>query len=385
MNLNKIQDQLAELQLDGWLLYDFRRSNELACQLLEIPADRLLTRRFFYWIPAVGEPVKLVHAIEDQTLNHLPGQTVRIHTWQELEGGLADILKGTKRVAMEYSSLPAISRVDGGTVDLVRRFGVVVESSAALLTSVWDEAQWRSHLAAAEALDAIAQETWDWIARALNVGKWPTEYEVQQFILERFAFHQCVSDDPPICAVNAHSADPHYTPSKNGSTPIQKGDFILIDLWCRKKGEETVYADITRVAVAAPQPTEEQQQIFSIVRRAQQAATDLVRERFARRQPLRGFEVDRAARSEIVKAGYGDFFIHRTGHNIDRRDHGPGTHMDDYETHDDRLVLPSTCFSIEPGIYLPGKFGVRLEYDVFIHPDGRVQVTGGEQNQIVPI
>lgn len=383
MKLSETQDLLKQLQLDGWLLYDFRRSNELACQFLEIPADRLLTRRFFYWIPAAGEPLKLVHAIEDQALQHLSGATSRYRTWQELERALAELLKG-KRIAMEVSALPAISRVDGGTLDLVRRLGATVTSSAPLIQSVWDEKKLRSHLAAAEALDAIAEETWDWIARSLNVGRTLTEYEVQQFMLERFVFHECVTDDPPICAVNGHAADPHYGPAKEGSSAIGKGDFILIDLWCRKKGDDTVYADITRVAVAG-EPTARQKEVFTIVRAAQEAATELVRDRFAKKRPLMGWEVDQAARDVITKAGYGDFFIHRTGHNIDRRDHGPGTHMDNYETHDDRLVRASSCFSIEPGIYLPGEFGVRLEYDLFVHPDGKVQVTGGVQNQIVAL
>jgi Xaa-Pro aminopeptidase len=382
--LSQTKKELSQIKIDGWLLYDFRRSNELACQFLEIPADRLLTRRFFYWIPAGGEPIKLVHAIEDKVLSHLPGKTRRFRTWQELEEALRGLLSGVKRVAMEYSPynrLPAISRVDGGTIELVRSSGVEVVSSADLLhAGIWDEPKWRSHFAAAKVVDTIATETWDWIANGLE--KSITEYEVQQFILERFSFYGCHSDDPPICAVNAHSADPHYLPSQRETTTIRRGDFILIDLWCRQKGEESVYADITRVAVALPSPTARQQEIFSIVRSAQKAATELVRHRFAEKKPLMGWEVDQAARDLIQKAGYGDYFIHRTGHNIDLRDHGPGTHMDNYETHDDRHILPATCFSIEPGIYLPGEFGVRLEYDLFVHPDGRVQVTGGEQNQI---
>lgn len=284
---------------------------------------------------------------------------------------------------MEYSprnALPAISKVDAGTVELIRSLGVEVVSSANLLQSRWDEHKWQSHLAAAAALDAIAAETWEWIPRRLTDGL--TEYAVQQFILERLAARDCLSDDPPICAVNAHSADPHYVPPKEGSAGIQKGDFILIDLWCRKRGEGTVYADITRVGVAAQKPTARQEEIFGIVREAQEAATDLVRERFAQKRPLMGWEVDQAAREVIQRSGYGDFFIHRTGHNIDMRDHGPGAHMDNYETHDDRVVLPLTCFSIEPGIYLPGEFGVRLEYDLFVHADGRCQVTGGIQTGI---
>lgn len=385
-NLNEIQHNLSQWGLDGWLLYDFRRSNELACQFLVIKPEQLLTRRFFYWIPAKGEPVKIVQAIEGKVLDHLPGEALRYRTWQELEAALANVLRGSKKVAMEYSprnALPAISRVDAGTLDLVRSLGVEVVSSANLLQRNLSEAQIGSHLEAAEALDAIADECWEWIAKNLESGKTLTEYEVQQFILERFALRECVSDDPPICAVNAHSADPHYAPQKEGSSMIRKGDFVLIDLWCRKKGEETVYADITRVAVAAEEATERQREVFSIVKEAQDAATQLVKERFLEKKPLMGWEVDQAARDVIQRAGYGDYFIHRTGHNIAERDHGPGTHMDNYETRDDRLVTLASCFSIEPGIYLPGEFGVRLEYDILVHADGCCEVTGGVQAQII--
>lgn len=387
--LEDIQHNLWKWGLDGWLLYDFRRSNELACQFLGIRPEQLLTRRFFYWIPAKGQPAKIVQAIESKVLDHLPGDALRYSTWQELQAALARVLSGSKKVAkkvaMEYSpqnALPAVSRVDAGTVELVRSLGVEVVSSANLLQRKLSEAQISSHLEAADALDAIAEETWEWIARSLDASKPLNEYDVQQFILERFAFHGCVSDDPPICAINEHSADPHYSPQKEGASLIEKGDFVLIDLWCRKKGEGTVYADITRVAVAAEQATEKQQKIFSIVKEAQDAATQLVRERFKEKQALQGWEVDQAARDVIQRAGYGAYFVHRTGHNIAERDHGPGTHMDNFETRDDRFVTPSSCFSIEPGIYLPGEFGVRLEYDILVHEDGRCQVTGGIQGQI---
>lgn len=385
-SLIEIQRGLTQGGLDGWLLYDFRRSNELASQFLDIKPEQLLTRRFFYWIPARGDPVKIVQAIEGKVLDHLPGHLASYRTWQELEAALAKVLQGANRVAMEYSpknALPAISRVDAGTVELVRHFGIEVVSSANLLQTELSEAQIRSHLEAAEDLDAIAEETWEWIARSMEAGKMLNEYEVQQFILERFAVHECVSDDPPICAVNEHSADPHYAPQKEGSSVIKKGDFVLIDLWCRKKGEGTVYADITRVAVAAEESTGRQREIFSIVKEAQDAATQLVKERFQEKSPLMGWEVDQAARDVIHKAGYGEYFIHRTGHNIAERDHGPGTHMDNFETHDDRLVTPASCFSIEPGIYLPGEFGVRLEYDILVHQDGRCEITGGVQAQVV--
>lgn len=387
VKLQNTQENLVNLGLDGWLLYDFRRSNDLACQFLEFPPERLVTRRFFYWIPTSGEPVKLVQAIESKILDFLPGKLETYRTWHELIQKLCDLLYGAKQVAMEYSekgALPYVSKVDAGTIEMVRSLGVKVVSSANLLlsSSKWDEGQLSSHLQAAEALDMTAEETWDFIKDSLLSGKQITEYDVQQFILERFAVRGCVSNDPPIAAINANTANPHYIPEKDTSLAIHKGDFILIDLWCRKKEEGSVYADITRVGIAAANPSRRQNEIFSIVKQAQEAATALVRERMFQQKPLLGWEVDQAARDVIETAGFGEFFIHRTGHNIDILDHGPGTHMDNFETHDDRLVLPQTCFSIEPGIYLPGEFGIRLEYDLYIHQDRKVEITGGIQTQI---
>jgi Xaa-Pro dipeptidase len=387
--INDVQQVLKDQELDGWLLYDFRRSNELACQFLGIGKDKLLTRRFFYWIPQKGIPLKIVHRIEDKTLEHLPGDILRYSTWQELEDHLAKFLRGKSKILMEYSprnALPYVSKVDAGTMDVVRGFGVEVVSSANLLqryTSVWDENKFKLHLDAAEVLSTVADQTWGFIRSGLKQGKFISEYAVQQFMLERFTYHGCETSDAPICAVNAHSADPHYAPSSDSSMQIQPGDFVLIDLWCKKKRPEAVYADITRVGVVADKPTEKQQEIFEIVRMAQKLATDLVRASLTESKPLMGWEVDQVCRDYIQSRGYGPYFIHRTGHNIDTTDHGNGAHIDNYETHDDRLLLPGTCFSIEPGIYLPGEFGIRLEYDIVIHLDGQVQVTGGEQNEIV--
>jgi Xaa-Pro aminopeptidase len=353
-----------------------------------MPSENLLTRRFFYWIPKAGEPVKILHGIEEKVLDHLPGKKNIYRTWQELEQTLQNTLAGTKKIAMEYSprnALPYLSKVDGGTLELIRSFGLEVKSSANLLqqfTSVWNEKKLRLHLEAADVLDKTAHEAWEFIRHHLKNNKPISEFEVQSFILEKFAQNNCISQDPPLCAVNAHSANPHYTPTRETSLPINPGDFVLIDLWCKKNTSEAVYADITRVAVAAPEPTPRQKQIFEIVRRAQKAATDLVIDRFAKGEPIRGWEVDRTCRQVIQKAGFGDYFIHRTGHNIDINDHGNGAHIDDYETHDERLLIPCTCFSIEPGIYLPNEFGVRLEYDLYIHKDGEVQITGGQQNSI---
>lgn len=372
---------------DGWMLYDFRRCNPMACRFLEIPNEALLTRRFFYWIPVEGSPVKIVSSVENP-LKNLPGQEVIFHSWMELEQSLESVLKGTKQVAMEYSprgAVPEVSRVDAGTVDLVRSFSQEVVSSGNLLqefTAVWDEERWNMHQEAATVLEYIAEDAWQWIKHHLEENKEITEYDVQQRMLKEMHRHECITNHPPICAVNAHSSDPHYEPQKSSSALIQKGDWILIDLWCKRNCKRAVFADITRVAVAKKEPSQREQEIFDVVKKAQQTALDFVKQCYQQGHPFYGFEVDRVCRRIIETAGYGAYFVHRTGHNIDEEDHGPGAHLDDLETHDARQLLPGTCFSIEPGIYLKGEFGVRLEYDVYLNPDGKVTVTGGIQKEI---
>lgn len=380
------QKHLQEKSLDGWLLYDFHRNNPLAHRCLKIPAEKMATRRFFYWIPASGPPIRLVHAIEAEMLDAWPGEKRIFSSWQSLERELEKILRGKRKIAMEYSpknSIPYISKVDAGTIDLIRSFGVEVVSSADFLlyfTSVLTEEQIESQRRAASALEEIANGAWDLIREAVQRGRKIRERDVQVYIGDEFQRRGLTADSSPIVAVNERSADPH---AETGSSLIQKGDFILIDLWGKEIGEKTVYGDITRVAVASAKPTEKQGEIFRIVRRAQQAGIALVRERFARRKEIQGWEVDEAVRSVIREAGYGEFFIHRTGHNIEVELHGSGTHMDNLEMHDTRPLVPMTCFSVEPGIYLPGEFGIRLESDVLIHRDGTVEVTGGEEEELL--
>ncbi len=380
--IQKAQKLLQANQIDGWLLYDFRRSNPLACRFLEIPESVLLTRRFFYWIPKTGEPVKIVSTVENP-LESLQGKEFKFRSWQDLETILGEVLKGVATVAMEYSpfcAVPEVSRVDGGTIDLVRQAGPKVVSSGDLLQEVYDEEKWVLQQEAAGILDQIAEDTWQWIAKHLNDGV--TEYDVQQRMLAKMHENNCITNHPPICAVNEHSSDPHYAPSKENSVKIERGDFILIDLWCKKNAPKATYGDITRVAVASNKPSQRHQEIFDVVKEAQSSALAFVKERYENGKTLFGYEVDRVCRQVIEDAGYGDSFLHRTGHNIDEDDHGPGAHIDDLETHDTRKLLPGTCFSIEPGIYLKGEFGVRLEYDVFLHPEGKVIVTGGIQKEI---
>lgn len=387
MKIDRLQKLLSEKKIDGWLLYDFRRSNSIAIDFLKIAPDAHLTRRFFYWIPKSGNPVAVVHRIETHILAHLPGEKRVYSSAEELDEALRSILKGVGSVAMEYShncNIPTLAKVDAGMVERVQSLGPSVISSGDFLQEllcVWSKEQLELHREAGKVLDRVAEGAWNWIGDKLKKNQPVTEYDVQQFILKEIERAGCVMEGEPICGVNEHSAQPHYAPSKNGSKKIQKGDWILIDLWCKKKVPQSVYADITRVAVAG-EPSEKQQEVFQVVYDAQKAAMEWVAARVGKE--MRGFEVDHVAREVIEKAGFGEYFTHRTGHNIHEEDHGPGANIDGFETHDDRLLIPGTCFSIEPGIYLPGEFGVRLEYDVYLHPT-KIEVNGGIQDLIVTL
>lgn len=384
--IKKAQKYLDREKLDGWLLFDFRRSNSLACHFLEIPEKSLLTRRFFYWIPKVGSPLKIISQVENP-LNHLPGESQIFRSWSDLAQLLKQLLKKNARVAMEYSpqgAIPEISKVDGGTIDLVKGCGAEVVSSGNLLqefVAVWDENKMESHRKAAHFLDLTVAKAWNFIEGHLKSKSPITEYDVQQFILNEMTKEQFFTNYPPICAVNENSANPHYAPSETWNKTIAKGDFILIDLWCKEKKPRAVYADITRVGVAANTPTEKQEEIFTIVKEARDAAFFFLKERLEAGKEIFGYEVDQVCRGSIEASGYGDYFVHRTGHNIDEEDHGPGAHIDNLETHDERKLLAETCFSIEPGIYLPGKFGIRLECDIILH-DKTFEITGGVQEEL---
>jgi Xaa-Pro dipeptidase len=387
--ISDVQKHLVKEKIDGWLLYDFNGINTLARDFLNIFPDELITRRFFYWIPAKGVPIKILHVIEPHVIRELPGEVMTYLKWQELEAQLGKILKGSKIVAMEFSprnAIPYLSKVDGGMVDLVRSFQVEVVSSASFLqyyTCVLDEEQYKLHQEAASLLDRIVGEAWEKIANALSKGIKITEYQIQQFIAEQITTRGFVAEAFPIVGVNAHSADPHYEPTKEKSSEVKKGDFVLIDLWCKKKHPKAVYADICRVAVADTKATEKQKEIFSIVRIAQKAATEFVAGRYAKGESTKGYEVDQISRKIIEDKGYGKYFTHRTGHNIYTKDHGPGAHIDSLETQDLRELIPRTCFSIEPGIYLPNDFGVRLEYDIFLGDQGKIHINGGFQDELL--
>ncbi len=384
----EVQKAMAKQQIDGWLLYDFRHSNPLAYTFLEIPPDKMLSRRFFYWLPREGDPIKILPEIEPHTFDHLPGIKLLYKGWEDLEKRLFSLSLQNKKIAMEFSprnALPAVSTVDGGTVELVKSSGAEIVSSANLLqryTSVWTEKQFQGHVAAADLLNEVVNLTWKYIENSLQDKITINEYHVQQFMLDLMQQAKCVSKHPPICAVNAHSADPHYSPSEKYSWPIKPGDFILLDLWCKQDWPGAVYADIARVGVAAASPSSFQQEIFNIVKSTRDQATIFIKENYESGKGMEGWQVDQLCRDVISKAGYGENFIHRTGHSLGEEVHGPGANLDNFETHDFRLLLPGTCFTVEPGIYLSDQFGVRLEYDIYLDPSGYMQVTGGIQEKI---
>jgi Xaa-Pro aminopeptidase len=389
-DLAAIQDALRGFGLDGWLLYDFRGSNVLARRVLGLEDKPVTSRRWFYAIPAKGEPRRLVHRIETGALDHLPGEKTIYLRWQDLDAGLGRLVAGGRRWAMEYApgiSNPYVSRADAGTVEAVRRHGVEVVSSGDLVQlfeATWDDEQWASHQAADRDNQAAYDMAWALIAERCRDGGAITEMEVQGAILDHFRRKHLTTYSPPIVAVGPHSGDPHYEPSRDHETPIRRGDFVLIDSWARLDQPRAVYSDLTRVGYVGEEVPETYEAIFRIVAAARDAAIATVREAFAAGRPLRGYEVDRAARRVIEEAGYGEAFIHRTGHSIGQEVHGNGANMDDLETHDERLVLRRSGFSIEPGIYLP-EFGVRSEVDVFIDGGGNVHVTGGLQQRVVPV
>jgi Xaa-Pro aminopeptidase len=389
-DLAAIQQSLREFGLDGWLLYDFRASNVLARRVLDMEARPAGSRRFLYMIPATGAPQKLVHRIEPGALDHLPGESRIYLTWQELESGIGTLLAGKRKVAMEYAgrvSNPYVSKVDAGTIEVVRGYGIDIVSSGDLIQqfeATWDDEQWAMHLAAEQCTTSAYDLAWSLIADRIGAGETIREIEVQAAIMDHFQHHGMTTYSPPIVAAGPHSGDPHYEPLPGHDGAIGPDDFVLIDLWCKLEKPRAVYSDLTRVGYVGATVPEKYERIFATVAAARDAAIACVRDAFAAGRPLRGFEVDDACRNVIEHAGYGPSFIHRTGHNIGQEVHGNGAHMDNLETHEERLVLRRTCFSVEPGIYL-ADFGVRSEINVFVDAAGKVHVTGGLQRCVVPI
>jgi Xaa-Pro aminopeptidase len=387
-DLSAVQAALKEFQFDGWLLCDFRGSNMLARRILDLGERPLMSRRFYYFIPADGAPSKLVHRIETGSLDHLPGEKTIYLRWQDLESALQRMVQGSKRIAMEYSPRngnPYVSRVDAGTVELIRGFGVAIASSGDLVQrfeAAWDDEQWAMHQEAAVHTDSAYARVWRFIAAQIRRGETLTERQVQLEIVRHFDEHGVQADHAPIVGVGPHSGDPHY---ETGDAPLKAGDFVLVDLWAKCKKPRAVYSDLTRVGFIGTDVPARYEEIFQIVARARDAAIDRVKTAFASGGPLQGWQVDQAARDVISQAGFGEAFCHRTGHSIGQETHGNGANMDNLETHEERRVLRRTCFSIEPGIYLP-EFGVRSEVNVYIDKNGEVHVTGGAlQQHVVPI
>jgi Xaa-Pro aminopeptidase len=388
MNLPAIQAALRERNVDAWLFYDHHRRDPIAYRVLGLPTTLMVTRRWFYVIPAEGEPLKLVHKIEAGHLDSLPGSKRGYAGWQELFDSIRVILGPYRDIAMQYSpnnTVFTISLVDAGTIEIVRGLGKNVVSSADLVAqfeATFTEEQVQSHFAARDAIDNITAAAFQEIGRRARNGG-TTEHAMQQWFLEAFRREHLVTDDPPIVAVNANSGNPHYEPHAENSTPIREGDFVLLDVWAKKDTPRAVYYDITWTGFVGKAPSDKLREIFQIVRDGRDAGVKTVLDATAAGQRIAGWQVDRAVRDHINKSGYGNYFIHRTGHSIGTEVHANGANMDDLEIHDERQILPNSCFSIEPGIYLP-EFGVRSEVNVLVRPD-RAEVTGKIQREIVTI
>jgi Xaa-Pro dipeptidase len=385
-DLAAIQQALRENKIDGWLFYDHHHRDPLAYSILDLDPNAHVTRRWYYFIPASGEPRKLVHRIESFKLDTLPGTKTVYSSWQELESQIAVLLTGATKIAMQYSPRNAImyvSMVDAGTIELLRDLGKQIVSSADLVShfeAVLTDAQLATHYVAQKAVDEVLDAAWKEIgARARSGGT--DEYAMVQYLQQGLSRANLVWEHGPNVSAGPNSANSHYEPTAANSRPIRSGDFVLIDIWGKIANDPTaVWYDITWTGVVGREPTEREQLIFTTVRNARDASIKAVQDAFAARQPIAGWQADDASRNVIRKAGFGDWFTHRTGHNI----HGSGAHLDNLETHDVRRILPNTCFSVEPGLYFPGEFGVRSEVDMIAHK-GKAEVTGRIQNELVRI
>jgi Xaa-Pro aminopeptidase len=388
LDVGAVQRALQQQALDGWLWYDFQGANPIAQRMAGLGAGgHMATRRWFYFIPTTGEPRGLVHSIEKHNLDQLPGAKTSYAGREQLATGLKDLLRNARRVAMEYSpqgAIPYVSRVDAGTIELVRAQGVDVVSSGDLVQQF--EAQWgeegiRSHRAAAEKLYRIKDRAFETVAQRTRDDIATSEYELQQLMRQWFDEEGLTSDAPPLVAVMENASDPHYMPQPAASRPITRHQLLLLDLWGKLETPGAVFADISWVGFTGASVPDEMTRVFNTARDARDAAVTLVQQAAADNREIRGFELDRAARAVIEAAGYGRYILHRTGHSLGQTVHGNGAHLDDYETHDERRLLPGTGFTIEPGIYLE-RFGVRTEINVVWTAAGP-EVTGPSQQEIV--
>ena len=385
-----VQESLRSEGLDAWLLYDFHGSNPIAARLAGLTdGAHMTTRRWYYLIPASGTPRALVHAIERHNLDALPG-TKQVYAGREqLEAGLDQLLRGVRRVAMEYSprgAIPYLSRLDAGTAEMIRARGIEIVSSGDLVQrfeAAWTPAQRETHLRASAALYRIKDLAFDRARRALEAGERLTEYALQQEMVRWFEEEELVSDSPPVVAIGPNAGNPHYLPSKSDTAVITPGQVLLLDLWGKLAEPGAVFADITWVGFTGARVPDEAARAFGAIVRARDAAVALVEEAAMTGRELHGWEVDRTARAVLVQSGYADHILHRTGHSLGESVHGNGVHMDDYETHDERRILPGSGFTIEPGLYFD-TFGVRTEVNVF-RGDRDAIVSGPRQMALVPL
>jgi len=394
MNLEAIQSALRDANLDGWLFYDHHHRDPIGESILGLDPKAHITRRWYYFIPATGDPRKLMHRIEQGRLDSLPGSKGLYSSWQELRTGLKAMLAGFRRIAMQYSpnnDIMYVSMVDAGTIEFLRVLGKQIVSSADLVSqfeAVLTDRQIASHSVAQRVIDAILEEGWKEIGRRLRPGTAGspgrvTEFDIVQWLSEAMKRGGLVWENGPNVSVNANCSDSHYEPTADRTANIRQGDFLLIDIWGRTNESDSIFYDITWTGVVGREPSEREQFVFETVRNARDAAISLIETAFAENRPICGFEADDAARSVIRAAGFVDYFTHRTGHNIAHEIHGPGAHLDNLETHDERRILSNTCFSVEPGIYLP-EFGIRSEIDMLTSPS-KAWVTGNIQRELVRI
>jgi Xaa-Pro dipeptidase len=384
-----IQSALRDAKIDGWLFYDHHHRDSIAGNILGLDPHAMVTRRWFYFIPAKGEPRKLVHRIEQVTLDTLAGKKDIYSGWEELHQGLKKQLSGSKNIAMQYSpenNIPYIGLVDAGTIELIRKLKKKVVSSADLVQKFeasWTPAQLDGHVEAGKIVDRITREAFTRAAKFVQEGKPLAEFELQQWIVEQFRTSGLVTAEPPIVAVQPNNGNPHYEPKQGTSRPIRAGDLLLLDIWAKLDRPGSVYYDITWMGYLGNRVPDSYAKIFRLVKDARNRAIDFIKDAVEEGRTIHGWEVDRVARETIRKGGYGKYFVHRTGHSIGQEVHGNGANMDGLETRDDRRIVPHTCFSIEPGIYLP-EFGVRSEVNVHVG-EGEARVTGAVQQEILPL
>jgi Xaa-Pro aminopeptidase len=391
MDLHGIQNALKAKKLDGWLLCDFRNRDYLAYRALGLDFEKMCSRRWYYYIPARGEPKKLVSVVEKMRLDSLPGKRLVYLSWGELHASFRKLMGPNKKIAMQYSprnNVPYVSMVDGGTIELLKSLGYRIVSSADLVqmfVSRISEEGYRTHKEAAHIMDGIRGEAFAEIGKGVRNGTGLTEYDIQQLIMRRFTEKGLTTYDPPMVGVNDHPADPHFDLVKENARAFKTGDTVLIDMWAKKNVPGGIYYDITWVGYIGETPPRKYVEIWNAVKGGRDAAVKFVQDKFAKKQTCYGWQVDDACRNVVKKAGYGKFFLHRTGHSITEETHGNGVNIDNLETKDERALLPGCCFSIEPGIYLEGSMAVRTEINMFIRHDGVPEVTGEVQQELVQI